>query len=134
MLGAALGASIGIPAGLLQDYLVTLLPPDHQKQRQLRMQQTESIIAGEGEKQKMEIRDFFLTVKKFHVFIIFLQRAVQLERPEVAADYDPAGAVIRQLEASLAGSPTQINRNTEVAVGEESGSEQQRSWWKVWSR
>jgi hypothetical protein len=48
VLGAALGASIGVPAGMLQDYLITMLPEDQQRQRQLRVQQTESIIAGEG--------------------------------------------------------------------------------------
>ena len=55
VLGAALGASIGIPAGLLQDYLVTMLPPDHQRQRQLRLQQTEDIIAGQGKKERKTI-------------------------------------------------------------------------------
>lgn len=48
VLGAALGGSIGIPAGMLQDYLVTLLPEDQQRLRQVRVQQTEAIIAGEG--------------------------------------------------------------------------------------
>lgn len=56
VLGAALGASIGIPAGLLQDYLVTMLPPDHQRQRQLKLQQTEDIIAGQGEKERKKER------------------------------------------------------------------------------
>lgn len=50
VLGASLGASIGVPAGMLQDYLITMLPEDQQRQRQMRVQQTESIIAGEGEK------------------------------------------------------------------------------------
>lgn len=63
MLGAALGASIGVPAGMLQDYLITMLPEDQQRQRQLRVQQTESIIAGEGKKRLRGafILSFFLS-------------------------------------------------------------------------
>ncbi len=52
VLGAALGASIGVPAGMLQDYLITMLPEDQQRQRQLRVQQTESIILGEGRERR----------------------------------------------------------------------------------
>lgn len=49
ILGAALGASIGVPAGLLQDKLVEMLPVDQQLQRRRRIQETETIIAGNGE-------------------------------------------------------------------------------------
>ena len=48
MLGAALGASIGVPAGMLHDYLVTMLPPEQQRERYMRIQQTEEIVAGQG--------------------------------------------------------------------------------------
>jgi hypothetical protein len=61
VLGAALGASIGVPAGMLQDYLFTMLPEDQQRQRQLRAQQTESIIAGDGRKQTTRKLLFFLS-------------------------------------------------------------------------
>lgn len=65
ILGAALGGSIGVPAGMLQDYLVTLLPEDQQRQRQLRVQQTEAIILGEGK----DVENFFtLLFIIWHIF------------------------------------------------------------------
>jgi hypothetical protein len=48
VLGAALGASLGIPFGLLQDQLVAALPEEHRLQRQRRQQQTEAVIQGAG--------------------------------------------------------------------------------------
>ena len=63
-----------------------------------------------------------------------------LERPERPAEYDPASAVIKQLEASLAGSPSKdkaVLRSVGVIVddqysaGEQSG-QGKKGWWKVW--
>ena len=49
VLGAALGASVGVPAGLMHDKLVQLMPEDQRQQRQERLEQTEAIIRGDSE-------------------------------------------------------------------------------------
>ena len=48
VLGAALGASLGIPFGLLQDKLLELMPEEQRGARLRRQQQTEAVIAGTG--------------------------------------------------------------------------------------
>jgi hypothetical protein len=50
VLGAALGGSVGVPAGMLQDKVAALLPPEQQERRWRQLQQTEAIIAGTGER------------------------------------------------------------------------------------
>eukprot|EP00887_Chlorella_sp_A99_P003889 scaffold11.g3889.t1 len=78
VLGAALGAAAGVPVGLLQDKLVSLMPEKARQQRRQRHEQTEAIIRGD----------------------------VKHDMP-VSRNYDVTAAVIEQLEASLARSPTQ---------------------------
>lgn len=48
VLGAALGASVGLPAGLLHDKLVELMPEDARAARRARQAQTEAIIRGDS--------------------------------------------------------------------------------------
>lgn len=102
ILGAALGTAIGIPAGLLQDQLISLLPEDQQALHRKKLEQTEAIISG----------------------------TVQHDRPERPSDYDPAGAVIRQLEASLQGSPTQAHKKDAVAGGGGDGEDEANGYRK----
>lgn len=66
----------------------------------------------------------------FYLFNYFFF-AVPLERPETPPDYDPAGAVIQQLEASLAGSPTGGQRSDD-SKGNGDGDAGQR--WKLWGK
>ena len=142
ILGAALGGSIGVPAGMLQDYLVTLLPEDQQRQRQLRVQQTEAIILGEGKDGENNfyfstlfyLAYFWCSIINFLQFLNF-STAVPLERPETPPNYDPAGAVIKQLEASLAGSPSggggRVDSTSKGDGSSEKGGGQR---WKLWGR
>jgi hypothetical protein len=133
VLGAALGASIGVPAGMLQDYLVTLLPEDQQRERQKRVQQTESIIAGEGKaiNRQRRIFYFYRFIYSFTNILIFCMffPAVPLERPETPPEYDPAGAVIQQLEASLASSPSGGGAGEKASSAKKGGA-----GWKLWGR
>ncbi len=55
--------------------------------------------------------------------------AVPLERPEPPPDYDPAGAVIRQLEASLKDSPSGGGSSKGSDTVDDSGAR-----WKLWGR
>lgn len=69
------------------------------------------------------------------VFFLLIY-AVPLERPERPSSYDPAGAVIRQLEASLAGSPTKSEKTDEAALAAaamEENKQEQKGWWKPWT-
>lgn len=47
VLGAALGGSIGVPAGFLQEKIVTMLPPEQQEARQIRTEKMEKLLRGE---------------------------------------------------------------------------------------
>ncbi|KAL4437449.1 hypothetical protein ABPG75_004588 [Micractinium tetrahymenae] len=101
VLGAALGASLGIPFGLLQDKVVSLLPAEHQAARARRHQQMEELIE---------------------------RGAVEPDRVREAAaarGYDVTAAVIQQLEASLSSSPTR--QQQQQAAGQQAAVRQQPS-------
>lgn len=117
VLGGALGASLGIPFGLLQDKLVDMLPPEHQAARARRQQQMEAVITT---------------------------GAVEPERVREAAaarGYNVTELLIQQLEASLSSSPTRQRQQEEAQQAEQQQAEQQqqqqaeqqgrqqRRWW-----
>ncbi|PRW60374.1 hypothetical protein C2E21_1325 [Chlorella sorokiniana] len=91
VLGAALGASMGIPIGLLQEKIYDLLPEDQRVQRQRRVEHTEAVIAG--------------TVESEH------------QAAAASRQYDVTAAVIQQLEASLSSSPTQRQQQQQQQGG-----------------
>ena len=141
VLGAALGGSLGVPFGLLQDQLIVLLPEEHRSARLRRQQQTEAVIAGTGavcwvllacvQNQKavflMPICPLSRPLTQLCLHSLTHRAAgwlaaVEPERVSAAAAarrYDVTAAIIRQMEASLSSSPTQQQQRQQQQEGME---------------